>query len=130
MRYLLPRGPLYEATPEPLSLSDVRSVSPAHFERWKRFYAELGPGWEEHETWRMLTWSHYLDALFLARRGDREAATEAVRMARALGSEANQLRGLGEALAAEGRGPLDITPFLPEALPAAMGQSAAVTGDD
>ncbi|MBW2277630.1 MAG: DUF2723 domain-containing protein [Deltaproteobacteria bacterium] len=112
-RYLLPDGPVYEASPEPLALSDVRSSALTHAERWERFYTLLGPAWEEHETWRMLSWCHYLDALFLARRGDRKGALEAVSRARALANEAEELLALEDALSQPGSGPLDIESFLP-----------------
>jgi hypothetical protein len=112
-RYLLPDGPAYEASPEPLALSDVRASAQTNAERWQRFYDLLGPAWEEHETWRMLSWCHYLDALFLARRGDRQGALEAVSRARALANEAEELIALEEALSKPGSGPLDVEPFLP-----------------
>ena len=121
-RFLLPDGPAYAASPEPLAATDVAAASAAHHERWRRFYTRLGPDWSDHETWRMLSWCHYLDALFLARRGDRDGARTAVEMARALGSEAPQLDGLAAALADEKeRGPLDVSPYLPEMLRDAAG---------
>jgi hypothetical protein len=113
IRYLLPEGPLYEASPEPLALSDVRAAAADHAERWERFNALIGPAWQERETWRMLSWCHYLDALFLARRGDRPGALEAVSRARALANEAAELLALEQALSQPGSGPLDVTPFLP-----------------
>jgi hypothetical protein len=117
LRHLLPDGVLYVAVPEPLGQSDAVAASPAHLRRWREFYDVLGTGWEEHETWRMLIWCHYLDALFLAGRGDREGARKAVVLARALGAEAPQLLGLEQALEDEvAKGPLDVTPFLPAAL--------------
>ncbi|MDD5305857.1 MAG: DUF2723 domain-containing protein [Deltaproteobacteria bacterium] len=115
LRYLKPDGLVYAASPEPLSLSDVIEASKAQRRRWERFYDVLGPAWSEHETWRMLSWSHYLEALFLARRGDREGAAEAVRMALALGNDAPQLKGLARAIASKKKGPVDVTPFLPGA---------------
>jgi hypothetical protein len=114
-RYLLPDGTVYEASPEPLALSDVRVAAAEQAERWKRFYATLGPAWEEHETWRMLSWCHYLEALFLARRGDRTGALAAVGLARALKNSATELLDLEQALSQPGSGPLDTTPFLPAA---------------
>jgi hypothetical protein len=113
IRYLLPEGTVYEASPEPLALSDVRVAATAHAERWERFHGLLGPAWQERETWRMLSWCHYLDALFLARRGDRRGAAEAVSRARALANEATELLALEEALSQPGSGPLDVTRFLP-----------------
>ncbi len=111
-RYMLPDGPVYKASPEPLARSDVAAASVEHFARWRRFYHILGPNSDEHETWRMLSWCYYQDALFLARRGDRSGARQAVEMTRALGSKTPQIEGLSEALDNSETGPLDITPFL------------------
>jgi hypothetical protein len=113
-RYMLPDAPVYQASPEPLSVADIIAASPAYFTRWQRFYHLLGPDWQEHETWRMLSWCHYLDALFMARRGDRTGAKHAVEMSLALGSKAPQIIALGDVLKQKKRGPLDITPFLPD----------------
>jgi len=113
VRYLLPDGPVYEASPEPMALSDVRTAAVANEARWERFYRLLGPAWEEHETWRMLSWSHYLDALFLARLGDRKGALAAVSRARALANDAEELIELEEVLSKPGSGPIDVSRFLP-----------------
>jgi len=114
---MLPEGATYAALPEPLGIQDVNAAAERHFELWRRFYALLGTGWREHETWRMLVWSHYLDALFFARRGDREDARRALDMARSLGTDAPQLVDLGEALAKPGKGPIDVAPFIPGSEP-------------
>jgi hypothetical protein len=120
LRHLLPDGAVYTAVPEPLGQSDAVAASPAHHRRWRGFYEILGTGWREHETWRMLSWCHYLDALFLAGRGDRDGARRAVALARSLGSEAPQIAGLEQALEDQvAKGPLDVSPFLPAALPPA-----------
>ena len=111
--HLVPDGVVYRATPEPMGLSDVNAAAPVHIERWKRFYKVLGSKWQEHETWRMLSWFHYLDGLFLAKRGSREAALEAVSMARALGNNTPQILGLEKALKEKERGPVDVEPFMP-----------------
>ncbi len=115
-RYMLPDAPVYHSSPEPLSAADIVAASPAYMVRWRRFYHLLGPDWQEHETWRMLSWCHYLDALFLARRGDRSGAVHAIEMSLALGNKAPQIQALREVLEKEKRGPLNITPFLPEAV--------------
>jgi len=114
---MLPEGATYAALPEPLGIQDVNAAAERHFELWRRFYALLGTCWREHETWRMLVWSHYLDALFFARRGDREDARRALDMARSLGTDAPQLVDLGEALAKPGKGPIDVAPFIPGSEP-------------
>ena len=122
LRHLLPDGVVYIAVPEPMGPSDVSAASPAHHRRWREFYDAIGTGWREHETWRMLSWCHYLDALFLARSGDRDGARKAVALARSLGTEAPQIAGLELALEDQlAKGPLDVTPFLPAALPKPAG---------
>ncbi len=112
--YMLPDGPVYKTSPEPLSRSDVTAASPEHLSKWRMFYHLLGPQWREHETLRMLIWCHFQDALFMARQGDRSGAKQAIEMARALGSEAPQIDGLAKALDDGGKGPIDIRPFIPK----------------
>jgi hypothetical protein len=122
LRHLLPDGAVYIALPEPMGPSDVVAASPAHHRRWRGFYDAIGTGWREHETWRTLSWCHYLDALFLAGAGDRDGARKAVALARSLGSETPQIAGLEQALEDQvAKGPLDVTPFLPAALPEPAG---------
>lgn len=110
---LVPDGVVYRATPEPMGLGDINAAVPTQIERWKRFYEVLGSKWQEHETWRMLSWFHYLDALFLAKRGATEAASEAVSMALALGNTTPQILGLEKALKEKEHGPIDVEPFMP-----------------
>lgn len=112
-RNLLPEGATFAALPEPLGIADVTAAAERHFGLWRQFYDLLGTGWQEHETWRMLVWSHYLDALYFARRGARAEAKRALGLARNLGSDAPELVDLGEALARPGRGPVDVAPFVP-----------------
>jgi hypothetical protein len=112
-RNLLPEGTTYLAFPEPLGIADVTESAANHFALWQRFYDLLGTGWQEHETWRMLVWSHYLDALFFARRGDREDAKKALELARNLGTDAPELVDLGALLDTPGKGPIDVAPFMP-----------------
>jgi hypothetical protein len=115
---LLPDGTTYAAFPEPLGIADVTDAATGHFARWRRFYDLLGTGWQEHETWRMLVWSHYLDALFFARRGDRDDARTALELARKLGTDAPELVALGALIDAPGKGPIDVAPFMPGVEPA------------
>ncbi|MCP4677449.1 MAG: DUF2723 domain-containing protein [Deltaproteobacteria bacterium] len=114
VHYMLPDGPVYKTSPEPLSRSDVAAASPEHLSKWRVFYHLLGPQWREHETLRMLIWCHYQDALFMARRGDRSGAKQAIEMARALGSKAPQIDNLAKALDDGGKGPIDISSFIPQ----------------
>ena len=63
----------------------------------------------------MLLWRLYVDALILARRGERAGAAELVERALVLAPETPSLVGLAAALP-EGTGRLDVTPFLPAEL--------------
>lgn len=112
-RNLLPDGTTYRAFPEPLGVADVADAATAHFGAWQRFYDLLGTGWQEHETWRMLVWSHYLDAVYFARRGDRDDARKALDLARHLGTDAPELVELRALVDKPGKGPIDVAPFLP-----------------
>ncbi len=114
VRYMRPDGMLYQTVPEPLAEADVQAASPDYLATWERLYQLLGEGREERETRRMLTWTHFQDALFMARRGDREGALKAVEMARLLAPESPELMGLEETLATGGRGAVDIAPFVPK----------------
>ena len=111
-RYMVPDAPLYYTAPEPLAESDVKAASLDYMKRWQRFYRLMGEDRKEHETWRMLSWCQFQDALFMARRGDREGARQAVKMGLAMNSKALELTDLAEALKGDEKGPLDITPFL------------------
>jgi len=110
--FLLPRGLVWEAGAEPLSLTDVRLAVPDHIERWDRLMARLGDGAREEQTLRVLLWRTYIDALVFARRGEREGARAAVDLALTLVPSAPELLGLRLALE-QGEGRVDITPFLP-----------------
>ncbi len=113
VRYMIPDGPVYHTAPEPLARSDVAAASPEYLdEGWKRFYRLLGTRWEEHETWRMLSWSHFQDAIFMARRGDHDGAMRSVEMAHALGNKAPELDALLSELTPGGRQPVDVSQFL------------------
>ncbi len=113
VRYLLPDGPVYAASPEPLSTTGAMAAAKSHLNRWRGFYHLLGTRWHEQETLRMLIWCHFQDAIYYARRGARKESIKAIEMARALGSEAPQLTALLEALKGDDRGAVDISPFLP-----------------
>jgi hypothetical protein len=110
MKHLFPTGLLYTALPEPTSTADVKQMSASHAKRWKSLYRLLGNQWEEHETWRFLSWCHYLDAIYFARMGARDAARQSIDFSRAIGSSTWQLNQLEDALK-EGKGPVDVTPF-------------------
>lgn len=112
--FLLPRGLTWEAAAEPLSLTDVTLAAPDHFARWDELMAVLGPLASEEQTKRVLLWRLYLDALLLAQRGERAAATEAAARGLRLMPGTPELERLQQALA-QGEGRLDVTPFLPRA---------------
>ena len=110
--FLLPRGLLWEAAAEPLSLTDVRIAVPDHFARWDELIAILGDEAHDEQTRRVLLWRLYVDALLFAQRGERSAADESARRGLALAPGTPELEQLREALA-QGEGRLDVTPFLP-----------------
>ncbi|MDJ0765378.1 MAG: DUF2723 domain-containing protein [Myxococcota bacterium] len=114
-RYLLPDGPVFMALAEPLSRADVENAATAHFEGWARLYTLLGTAWKESETKRMLSWCHYQDALYFARRGAIADARRSGKMFQALGNAAPQIDRLLKVLETQ-KGPLDIRPFLPDAV--------------
>lgn len=110
IRHLLPTGILFTAMPEPTSTTDVMAESSAHMARWMSFYDLLGTGWKEHETWRFLSWCHYLDAIYFAQMGDRKTSQKSIDFSRSIGSSPWQLNELEDALQ-EGTGSLDVSPF-------------------
>jgi hypothetical protein len=114
IRYMLPDAPIYQTSPEPLSSADVSTSSVEYSAGLRTFYDLLGPTWNEQETHRFLQWTHYQDALFLARRGDRKGAKKAVEMSLAIGSKSPEILLLQKALDKGGKGPIDVTPYLPQ----------------
>ncbi|MBN2340743.1 MAG: DUF2723 domain-containing protein [Deltaproteobacteria bacterium] len=116
MMHLLPSGILYTAVPEPISRTDVIAVSDTHMQRWRRFYELVGTQWKEHETWRFLSWSHYLDAIYFAQMGDRASAQKSIEYSHSIGSSPWQINQLEDALK-EGDGAIDISPFRNELFP-------------
>ena len=110
--FLLPNGLCWEASPEPLGLTDLRLAAPNHFARWDVVLSRLDETNRDEQTRRFLLWRLYIDALHLAQRGDREAAIEAVQRGLTVAPETPELVALGHALV-EGEGRVDITPYLP-----------------
>jgi Flp pilus assembly protein protease CpaA len=111
-RFLVPAGLVWEASAEPLSLTDLELSVTDHFARWDVLIVRLGDGVHEEQTLRVLLWRAYIDALLLARRGEREGSRGAAERALTLAPVTPELLGLRQALE-QGTGPLDITPFLP-----------------
>jgi hypothetical protein len=117
-KFMLPNGPFYRASSEPQSRRDIQAASADHFARWRAFYDQLGPAWSEHETWRILSWSHFQDAVFMARRGATSEALRAIEMSRALGSKSPEIEALFEALQDTEGKKIDVAPFLPATMKA------------
>lgn len=110
--FLLPRGLVWEASAEPLGLTDVELAVTEHFDRWDLLLARLGDGVTEEQTLRVVLWRLYIDALLLARRGARDGARGVVDRALGLAPFTPELLDLRLALE-QGEGPLDVTPYLP-----------------
>ncbi|MBN2716396.1 MAG: DUF2723 domain-containing protein [Deltaproteobacteria bacterium] len=110
MNHLFPTGLLYTALPEPTSTTDVTEMAEAHANRWKRVYQLMGTQWQEHETWRFLSWCHYLDAIYFAQMGARAASLQSIAFSHSIGSSTKELNALEDALR-EGSGRIDVTPF-------------------
>ncbi|MBN2804076.1 MAG: DUF2723 domain-containing protein [Deltaproteobacteria bacterium] len=109
--YLLPHSILYRATPYPVGVSEIKNMAVDHFFQWSSFYSNLKNGIEEHETWRFLSWSHYRDALFFAKTGDRESALKSIEYLHNLGTSTRQVNDLEDAVK-QSDGPVDITPYM------------------
>lgn len=112
--FLLPKGLLWEASAEPLGASDLRLAVPAHDAAWEELLVAVGPS-PDDQTSRVLLWRSYVDALLLARRGEREAATAAAERGLRLAPGTPELSALVAALS-DGEGRLDVGPFLPAGL--------------
>ena len=113
LRYLLPDGPLYRASPQPAALSDVEAAFAENDDLLKSFYHLLGTDWQEAETRRAVFGVHVRDALFTARAGDRKGAARAIEAALLLYPDDAEMSALKKLLDEGGRGGVDIAPFLP-----------------
>ncbi|GAB4209666.1 MAG: hypothetical protein OHK0013_29330 [Sandaracinaceae bacterium] len=108
---VVPTGLLYAVEPAGAADADVARGARVREAILARLYDDLGDQIEEPETRNQLVWLHYMDALFFARVGARDAARVAAERGLALAPEAVELVALRRALE-QGRGPLDVTPFL------------------
>ena len=108
---LVPGSLYYEAVDAGATETDVREAAGVHAAAIDRLYAHLGDDARETETKNQLLWRHYVDALYFAAVGSRDAGREAVRRGLAIQPEARELVLLERALS-EGSGPLDVRPFL------------------
>jgi hypothetical protein len=108
---VVPTGLLYGVEPGGAADTDVARGARVREAILARLYADLGTQTEEPETRNQLVWLHYMDALFFARVGARQAARTAADHGLALAPEAAELVALRRALEG-GEGALDVTPFL------------------
>ncbi len=114
---VVPAGLLYVVLPDGATDTDERLGTRDRKEVIARLYSRLGGERREVETANQLLWMHYMAALHAAVSGDREAAREAVRLGLDVNPLASELRAFERALrgaSADERGPMDITPFLPQ----------------
>jgi hypothetical protein len=109
---VVPTGLLYGVEPGGAADTDVLRGARVREAILERLYADLGAQAEEGETRNQLVWLHYMDALFYARVGAREAARGAADHGLALAPEAAELVALRRALEGPGEGPIDVSPFL------------------
>lgn len=109
---LVPSGLHYEVVDAGATDTDVRESFAPRRATIARLYSNLGDNANEFETRNRLLWMHYLDALYYASAGAREAARDALRLALAIQPEARELRALARALETEGEGPIDVAPFV------------------
>lgn len=108
----VPTGLFYEVEPAGAADTDVARGARVREAILSRLYADLGEQPRTNrETREQLVWLHYMDAVFFARVGAREAARTAADHGLALAPEAAELVALRAALE-DGEGPLDVTPFL------------------
>ena len=110
MNHLFPTGLLYTALPEPTSTTDVIEMASEHERRWRTVYQLIDTQWQEHETWRFLSWCHYLDAIYFAQMGALDAAQQSIAFSRNIGSSTKELNDLEDAIKAS-KGRIDVAPF-------------------
>ena len=111
---LVPSGLFYEALGGRAYEDDRRAGRERRQEAQRRLYDLLGSEREERETANQLLWMHYMDSLYDASVGDRDAARASIAAARIIRPDDAELLGLLEALGEPGEdGPIDVTPFMP-----------------
>lgn len=107
---LVPEGLLARVLPAPATAGDRAEATRALRRSWARRDARFA-GSQDRETSRRRLWRGYLEALWLAGAGERDAAREATERALREAPRETLLLALRQALAAEGEGPLDVTRF-------------------
>jgi hypothetical protein len=111
---LVPEGLLHRVVADGATATDVRQAAEQQASMYDELYARLGAERKEPQTNAILLWRHYLDALYYAALGDREAARHAVSLGLARQPLSRELNRLREALRDPVvHGPLDVRPFLP-----------------
>lgn len=110
-----PDGLLYSVIEGGATRTDRRLAAQRRDSRLVALYRALGAGREDPETLSQLIWLHYMDALYFAKVGDRDAALLALRRGLAINPEARELRALDEALgrATDLTKPIDVRAFFP-----------------
>ena len=109
---MVPSGLYSEVVDAGASDTDVLDSAEPHRAVLRRLYAHLGEGAQEYETRNRLLWIHYMDALYYASAGARDAARDALRRALTIQPGSPELQALAAALAGEGEGPIDIARFV------------------
>jgi hypothetical protein len=116
---LVPDGLYHEVLADGATDTDERLGAQSQAEVFAELYSRLGAADFEPRTREQLLWRHYMNAIYFAGFGDRDAARREVRLGLALDPHARELRGLGAALrpartedGEEETGPIDVRPFL------------------
>ena len=110
---MVPRGGYHEVLADGATEADERAGRAAHDAVLATLLARIGLAADEPGTRDVLLWIFYNDALYYAGFGDRDAARDSTRRARAFAPESPELRTLELVLSDDSRGPLDVTPFIP-----------------
>ncbi|MET0342121.1 MAG: DUF2723 domain-containing protein [Polyangiales bacterium] len=111
--HLLPDGLLYRVLPRPPSRAEVVRAATRRERDLEALARALRPDLHDQETARQLLFLRYVDALYLAHHGARDAALRAVQQGLAIYPETRELHALRAALARVGEGvSLDVAPFL------------------
>jgi hypothetical protein len=110
--HLVPEGLLYRLLPEPVSPERLALAADAHRVDYAQLYAALGDDVREIDTRKQLLWLHYVDAVYFALQGRRDAALRVLEGALALFPLDRTANRFAAALRALGDGPLDVRPYL------------------
>lgn len=123
MRGLVPEALSYAALTSDAVSEDRKPAKKSYDTAWATLHRLLhdqgqDPARVDDETRNRTLWRLYMDALYFAAVGERDAARQTIVRAMTINPEAKELLGLDEALeTTPGKGPIDVTPFLPTATP-------------